>query len=266
MTQIAKTAKTAKSVQTTEQSPVGIGASGPGRIAVRRALERGRTSIGWLESFHTFSFGEYVDPAHMQFRTLRVINDDVVAPAAGFGMHGHRDMEIVTVVLSGAIAHKDSLGHGAVVRPGDVQVMSAGTGIRHSEHNPSRDEPVHLLQIWILPDAQGRAPRYDQRAFPLAERRGRLQVVAAGGTLARPDALSIGQDAAIAVGSFAAGDAARHPLGPGRGAWIHVATGNAVVQGVRLGAGDAVSVEDAADVVIEGVDAAPADVLVFDVR
>ncbi len=224
----------------------------PTSTIVHRSEDRGVTSIGWLESRHTFSFGEYFDPAKVQFRSLRVINDDIVAPATGFGMHAHRDMEIITVVLSGALEHRDSLGHGEVLRPGEVQVMSAGSGIRHSEKNPSTTEPVHLLQIWIMPDRAGRTPRYEQRAFAADRRRGRLCRVAAGTALETDDAIAIGQDASLLLGSFRTGERAEHALSPGHAAWVHVATGQVTVNATRLSAGDAISIEGEPTVIVEG--------------
>lgn len=220
-----------------------IGKTAPQSMAVRRAGDRGLTDIGWLRSRHTFSFGEYYDPRHMGFRGLRVINDDVVAPGTGFGTHGHRDMEIISIVLDGELEHKDSLGHGAVLKPGEVQVMSAGTGIRHSEFNPSAARPAHFLQVWIQPRATGLAPAYGQRAFPASERANAFRRVAGGGTPTGDGALPINADADVLLGSLNAGAAAEHALKPGRGAWLHVVRGSATVGGQRLAAGDAVSIE-----------------------
>jgi redox-sensitive bicupin YhaK (pirin superfamily) len=226
---------------------------------IRRAHERGHADHGWLNSFHTFSFADYYDPKHMGFRALRVINDDTVAAGRGFGTHGHRDMEIVSYVLSGELGHKDSMGNGSVIRPGDVQRMSAGTGVQHSEQNPSKTSPVHFLQIWIVPDRNGHAPGYEQTHFPEAERQGRLRLVAS------PDgadgSVSLHQDARLFAGLFAAGERAVHTVAPGRHAWIHVARGTATVDGHALGAGDALSTSDPGELVITGD---RAEVLVFD--
>jgi redox-sensitive bicupin YhaK (pirin superfamily) len=229
-------------------------------IRVRRAADRGHFDHGWLDTWHTFSFGDYYDPHQMGFRALRVINDDRVAPGAGFGMHGHRDMEIVTVVLNGALAHRDSLGHGEVLRPGEVQHMTAGTGIRHAEFNPSADAPVHLYQIWLLPDRPGLAPSYAQRAFDAAGRRGRWQ------RLAAPDgadgALTIHQDASIHRATLEAGQALPYALEPGRHAWVQVLDGAITLGGESLATGDgaAVSEESRLDIRAER----PSDVLLFD--
>ena len=229
-------------------------------ITLRPSAERGHGAHGWLDSRHTFSFADYHDPRHMGFRGLRVINDDTVAPGRGFGAHPHRDMEIVSYVLDGALEHKDSLGTGSVIRPGDVQRMSAGTGVTHSEFNHSREEPVHFLQIWLLPTAIGVKPSYDQRHFPAEERRGRLRLVASptGGE----GALSLHADARIHAGLFDAGERAALALDPGRHAWVHVARGAALVNGLPLGAGDGAALTSEARVEIEGV--AGAEVLVFD--
>jgi redox-sensitive bicupin YhaK (pirin superfamily) len=228
-------------------------------LTIRRAGERGRADHGWLNSFHTFSFADYYDPEHMGFRTLRVINDDTVAPGMGFGAHGHQDMEIVSYVLDGELAHKDSMGNGSVIRPGDVQRMSAGTGVRHSEMNPSKKDAVHFLQIWIVPDRRGHQPGYEQIAFPPSERRGTLRLVAspdgAGGSV------TIHQDVRLYAGLFDRGERATHTVAPGRHAWIHVARGSAQVAGLELGAGDAVSTSEPGDLVITGDGA---EVLVFD--
>lgn len=234
-------------------------ASGP-RLSIRRAAERGHANHGWLDTWHTFSFADYYDPRFMGFRALRVINDDRVAPGRGFGTHPHRDMEIITVVLEGALGHKDSMGNGSVIRPGDVQRMSAGDGVTHSEMNASATEPVHLLQIWIVPDEKGGPPSYDQRAFPEAERRGVLRLVAS------PDgeggSVRIQQDARLFVTRLGAGEAVTHEVPKGRHAWIHVARGSVSVNGERLDAGDGAAVSDPGALAIRGE--AEADVLVFD--
>jgi redox-sensitive bicupin YhaK (pirin superfamily) len=227
-------------------------------ITLRRAADRGHADHGWLDSFHTFSFADYHDPAHMGFRALRVINDDTVAPGRGFGTHGHRDMEIISYVLDGELAHKDSMGNGSVIRPGDVQRMSAGTGVMHSEQNPSRTTPVHFLQIWIVPDRRDHTPSYQQIHVPLDERRGRLRLVAS------PDgadgSVTIHQDARL-YATVLAGDAAvTHALAPGRHAWVHVARGTARVGDLTLAAGDAISTSDPGALTISG----DAEVLLFD--
>src|SRR4051794_5286932 len=181
-------------------------------IRIRRSSERGAANHGWLDTRYTFSFSDYYDPDHVQFRALRVMNEDRVAPGAGFPTHGHRDMEIITVVLEGAIAHRDSLGHGETLRPGEVQYMSAGTGIRHSEFNPSETEPVHLYQIWLLPDRAGHEPRYGQRRFDEAGRADRLQVVASPD--GRDGSLAIRQDATVALADLDDGRSVDHPIAP----------------------------------------------------
>jgi redox-sensitive bicupin YhaK (pirin superfamily) len=231
-------------------------------ISVRRSEERGHFDHGWLDTRHTFSFAEYLDPRFMGFRDLRVINEDRVQPGEGFGTHGHRDMEILSYVLEGQLAHRDSLGHGETLRPGEVQRMSAGTGVRHSEYNGSATSRVHFLQIWILPERAGIAPGYEQKAFPADERRGRLRLVAAPGG---PDgALSIHQDVRVYAGLLAPGERARLELAPGRGAWVQVARGKVRVNGVELGAGDGAALEEEASVEVEGVE--DAEVLAFDLR
>lgn len=232
----------------------------PALITIRRAAERGRTRISWLDSRHTFSFGEYQDPRHTGFRSLRVINEDRVEPGGGFATHGHRDMEIVTCVLHGALAHRDSLGTGSTIRPGELQRMSAGTGIQHSEFNASKEEAVHFLQIWIVPSRTGIVPGYEQRAFAADERRGRLRLVAA------PDgasgALTLHQDVRIYATDLAPGDEVHLPLAAGRGAWVQVASGALRVNGERLAAGDGAAVEAVASLEIEALEATEA--LVFD--
>ncbi|GEJ56730.1 pirin family protein [Anaeromyxobacter diazotrophicus] len=231
-------------------------------ITVRRADERGHAEHGWLDSRHTFSFADYHDPAHMGFSDLRVINEDRVEPGQGFGTHGHRDMEIISYVLEGELSHRDSMGTGSVIRPGEVQRMSAGTGVRHSEQNPSRERPVHFLQIWILPDRAGHTPSYEQKAFPEAERRGRLRLVAS------PDgaegSLTIHQDARMYAGLLAEGEQARLPLAEGRQAWVQLARGELSVNGQALRAGDGAALTGEAAVELAGRGAAPAEVLVFD--
>jgi redox-sensitive bicupin YhaK (pirin superfamily) len=229
-------------------------------IAVRKADERGRTRLTWLDSRHSFSFSEYHDPRHMGFRALRVVNDDRVAPGQGFGTHGHRDMEILSYVLDGALEHRDSLGTGSVIRPGEVQRMTAGTGVRHSEYNPSPTEPVRFLQIWILPERPGLTPGYEQRTFALAERRGRLRLVAARD--GRAGAVTIHQDADLYVTTLAAGEQVTHALGAGRHAWLQVARGGVAVDGIALEEGDGAAVSGRPAVTLTA--AGPAEVLLFD--
>lgn len=229
-------------------------------ITLRKADERGGFDFGWLDTKHTFSFGDYHDPRHMGFRALRVINDDRVQPGEGFPTHGHRDMEIITYVLEGALEHKDSLGTGSVIRPGEVQRMSAGAGIMHSEFNASDRDLLHLLQIWILPERRGLAPGYEQKAFGEDERRNRLRVVAARD--GRDGAVTVHQDVSLHVGLLDPGVRVSHPLATGRHAWVHVARGSVRLGDQVLSAGDGAAVSDAADVTLEGVE--PAEVLVFD--
>ena len=229
-------------------------------IRVRRSEERGLARHGWLESRHTFSFAEYRDPRHMGFRALRVINEDRVQPGQGFGTHAHRDMEIVTYVLEGALEHKDSLGTSSVIRPGEVQRMSAGTGVTHSEYNASRDALVHFLQIWILPERPGLAPSYEERSFPATERQGRLRLVASRD--GRDGALTLHQDAAIYAGLLATGDRTELGLRPGRHAWVQVARGAVKLGDETLQAGDGAAVSGESLLALEGVQ--PAELLVFD--
>jgi redox-sensitive bicupin YhaK (pirin superfamily) len=229
-------------------------------LTVRPASARGHADHGWLDSYHTFSFADYYDPQHMGFRALRVINDDRVAPGQGFGRHPHRDMEIVSYVLEGSIAHKDSTGTGSVIVPGDVQRMSAGTGVFHSEFNPSETDPLHFLQIWILPAKNGLPPSYEQKRFEPAEKRGRLRVVASSD--GREGSVTIHADALIYAGLFDKGESAELPLAAGRHAWVHVARGKARVSGKDLGEGDAVALTDERALRVEGVE--DAEVLVFD--
>jgi quercetin 2,3-dioxygenase len=229
-------------------------------ITLRRAEDRGHANHGWLDSHHTFSFADYYDPDHMGFRTLRVINEDRVQPGSGFGTHSHRDMEILSYVLEGGLAHKDSIGTGSTIRPGDVQRMSAGTGVAHSEFNASKTEPVHFLQIWILPERPGIAPGYEQKTFPDAEKRGRLRLVASHD--GRNGSLTIHQDAAVYAGLLDAGERAELPLGKGRHAWVQVARGEVTVNGQALKAGDGAAVSGEPALRFEGV--SEGEVLVFD--
>ncbi len=231
-------------------------------IDIRRAHERGHANHGWLDSHHTFSFADYHDPAHMGFGALRVINDDRVSPGSGFGTHGHRDMEIISYVLDGALEHKDSMGTGSVMRPGDVQRMSAGTGVRHSEYNASKTDPVHFMQIWILPERAGIEPSYEQKHFAPPERRGRLRPVATRD--GRDGSLTVHADVTLYAGLFDAGERAQLPLAAGRRAWVHVARGTVTVQGETLREGDAAAIGDVDVVSIEGVDGG--EVLVFDLK
>ena len=229
---------------------------------IRRASERGHADHGWLRSFHTFSFADYHDPRHMGFRALRVINEDWVQPGQGFGMHPHRDMEIVTYVLEGALEHRDSLGTGSVIRPGDVQRMSAGTGILHSEFNHSKTEPVHLLQIWLLPEEHGITPSYEERRFGEDHSKGPLQLVVSRG--GANGALSIHQDVDLYVARPTAADEVRHTLRPGRGAWVQVTRGDIEVNGQALATGDAAAIEGEEEVILTA--AADAEALLFDLR
>jgi len=230
-------------------------------ISVRKAEDRGTSRISWLDSRHTFSFSEYYDPQHMGFRSLRVINDDRVAPAGGFGTHGHRDMEIITYVLEGELAHSDSLGTGSVIRPGDVQKMSAGSGIRHSEFNNSQTQPVHFLQIWIVPDRNGVAPGYQQLSFSREAKLGKLLLVASNEK--REDLIHIQQDAQMYVTVFDSADQrVEHTLAAGRHAWVHVARGSAVVNGNTLREGDGAAITTESKIEISG--SPSGEVLLFD--
>lgn len=210
-------------------------------IQLRKAQDRGHANHGWLDSWHTFSFADYHDPKHMGFSVLRVINEDRVSPGEGFPTHPHRDMEIITYVLEGALEHQDSLGTGSVIRPGEVQRMSAGTGIRHSEFNHSKSEPVHFLQIWILPDRQGVKPGYEQKRIEPAELNGQLRLVAAPD--GRDGSVAIHQDASIYAAQLN-GDEVTHALAPGRRAWLQVARGAVQLNGTTLHAGDGAGIEN----------------------
>ncbi len=230
-------------------------------IRIRRSAERGAANFGWLDTRHTFSFGQYYDPKHMGFGPLRVINDDKVAAGGGFPMHQHDNMEIVTYIVGGALEHKDSLGTGSVIRPGDVQRMTAGTGIRHSEFNPSKSEAVHLLQIWILPEREGLKPAYEQKTFPLDDRRGKLQLVAS--RLGREGSVTINQDVDLYSTVLSAGQDVSHAVKPGRLAWLQIARGAVTLNGERLAEGDGASVDTAATLSIAGT-TGEAEVLLFD--
>jgi quercetin 2,3-dioxygenase len=221
---------------------------------------RGHTQIDWLDSYHTFSFSNFQDPNRMGFRSLRVINDDRIAPGAGFGTHGHRDMEILTYVLAGELAHKDSLGTGSVIRSGDVQIMSAGTGIQHSEFNNSDTTPVHLLQIWMLPDRQHITPRYDQRNFSEADKQGKLRLVAAKD--GRDGSVLIHQDIDLYAAVLSAGDSVTFAMQPDRFGWLQVASGSAMLNGESLSAGDGVQIDRPEQ--LELTTATTAEVLLFD--
>jgi len=229
-------------------------------INIRKSDERGHANHGWLDSHHTFSFADYYDPAHMGFGPLRVINDDRIAAGRGFGTHGHRDMEIITYVLDGAIAHKDSMGSGSTIRPGNVQRMSAGRGVMHSEFNPQPDQGTHLLQIWIEPDVTGIEPEYEEKSFADVQKRGQLcQLVSPDGA---GGSMRIHQDARLYAGLFDAGEQATLALQPGRRAWVHVARGQLRVNDQELEAGDALALSGEPAVHLVG--GAGAEVLVFD--
>ena len=230
-------------------------------LQIRRSDDRGRADHGWLVSRHTFSFADYYDPQHMGFGALRVINEDRVQPGQGFGTHGHRDMEIISYVLEGALQHRDSIGTGSVIRPGDVQIMSAGTGIRHSEFNRSQTEGVHFLQIWIEPDRDGIAPRYDQKSFPDGEKRSRWLLV--GSADGRDGSIVIHQDVDLFAAILGDGDQLRQPLRSGRRAWIQIARGSVAANGPRLDAGDGAALEDEPALVVKGLGNG-AEMLLFD--
>jgi hypothetical protein len=230
-------------------------------MKIRKANERGHANHGWLDTYHTFSFADYYDPAWMGFRSLRVINDDLVMPGEGFGTHPHRDMEIITYVLSGALEHKDSMGNGRVIRAGEVQYMAAGTGVEHSEFNPAQDEAVHLLQIWIQPDRKGVKPRYAEKSLANAPT-GKLHLVTS--KTGRDGSIAIHQDADFWLAKLNAGDRVSHPLAPGRHAWVHVAEGGLTLNGKALDAGDAAAVSGGT--LLELSAAKPAQVLLFDLN
>lgn len=229
-------------------------------ITVRRSEERGHANHGWLDSYHTFSFANYYDPDYMGFRHLRVINQDVVAPSKGFATHPHRDMEIITYVLDGALEHKDTLGTSSVIRPGEVQRMTAGTGIAHSEYNHSANEIVHLLQIWILPEASDLQPSYEQKMYPSEEKRGKLRLVASRD--GRDNSVSIYQDVDLYATLLEPGEKVVREITSGRHVWVQVALGEIALNGVTLQAGDGAAISDESIVAIEAIQAA--EVLLFD--
>jgi redox-sensitive bicupin YhaK (pirin superfamily) len=229
-------------------------------LNVRKSNERGGANFGWLDSKHTFSFGHYHDPKHMGFGPLRVINEDKVQPGRGFDSHGHRDMEIISYVLDGALEHKDSMGNGSVLRYGDVQIMSAGTGVVHSEYNHSKTEGVHFLQIWIMPNVGGAEPRYEEKHFDAADKTGKLRLI--GSPDGRDGSVSIRQDAALYATIVDGDDKVEHALGAGRQAYVHVVRGRVTVNGIALDGGDALKVTGEEAVTLS--QAAGAEVLLFD--
>jgi len=231
-------------------------------LQIRRSEERGHANHGWLDTYYTFSFADYFDPQAMGFRSLRVINEDRVEAGQGFGMHGHRDMEILTYVVQGALAHKDSMGHQEVLGPNEIQRMSAGSGIRHSEFNPSSSEPLHLFQIWIHPQKAGTQPSYEQIAFDPSEKQNRLKLLA--GPDGETGVVWINQDARMFVGELAQGVEIPYALKAGRGAWIHAVRGEVSVNGTLLRTGDAVAVTDEDSLILTGVSGEAGEVLLFD--
>jgi redox-sensitive bicupin YhaK (pirin superfamily) len=231
-------------------------------LTLRPANERGHADHGWLASHHTFSFADYYDPRHMGLGALRVINDDRVAAGHGFGAHPHRDMEIVSYVLEGALEHRDSMGTGSVIRPGDVQRMSAGTGVTHSEKNPSPSEPVHFLQIWLVPQRRGLTPSYEQKHFEASDKRARLRVIAAPD--GRDGSVTIHSDVVLYAGVFEPGDSAELTLSPGRQAWVQLARGKARVNGQELSEGDGAAITGETRVHVEGASGEAGEVLLFD--
>lgn len=229
-------------------------------VTIRKSNERGASNFGWLDSKHTFSFGHYYDPMNLGFGKLRVINEDIVEGGAGFGTHPHDNMEIISYVLEGALAHKDSIGTGSVIRPGDVQRMTAGTGITHSEFNASGNDPVHFLQIWVLPEERGLKPSYEQKSFPVEERKGRLQLV--GARDGRDGALTIHQDLDLFVANLDKGNEVSHALRPRRKAWVQVTRGDVTINGTAVGQGDGAALTEESEIRIVAND--NAEVLLFD--
>ncbi len=230
-------------------------------IRIRRSEERGHLDHGWLDTYHSFSFGDYYDPEHNGFRSLRVLNEDIVAAGTGFGRHGHRDMEIITIVLEGALHHQDSLGSGSTITPGMIQRMTAGKGILHGEANPSKTDPVHLIQIWILPDRPGHEPEYEERKLDLAEAEGRFKLVVSPD--GRENTSRIHQDATLSLGRLSGRETLRHEFEPGRHGWVQVTKGSVAIGGTMLKAGDAAALSEESVVVLEGT-GEPSEVLLFD--
>ncbi|MFO1519659.1 MAG: pirin family protein [bacterium] len=231
-------------------------------IHVRRSNERGHFDFGWLNTYHTFSFGDYYDPTHMGFRDLRVINEDTVQPANGFGTHPHRDMEIITYVMEGTLKHQDSMGNGSLIRPGEVQRMSAGVGVTHSEFNPSEEHPVHFYQIWILPEKKGIAPGYEQKIFSSEEKRGKLRLVASRD--GREGSLSLHQDVDLYASLLKAGDSVKLKLKPGRHAWLQVARGKVDLNGDSLQTSDGASASEEEELVVRAV--SDSEILLFNLN
>lgn len=229
-------------------------------ITIRRAAERGHFNHGWLDTYHTFSFDQYYDPKHMAFRSLRVINEDRVEPGVGFPTHSHRDMEIITYVLEGSLRHQDSMGNGSIIEPGDVQRMTAGTGVAHSEFNPSQSQPVHLLQIWILPSRKGLTPGYEQKAFSEEERNGKMRLIAS--TDGREGSVTINQDASVYATILEANEEVKHQLAQDRHAWLQVARGAVMLNGERLNQGDGAAVSEERELKLAGSERS--EVLLFD--
>ena len=230
-------------------------------LTLRKAEERGHARLGWLDTWYTFSFADYHDPRHRGFRSLRVINDDTILGGGGFGTHPHRNMEIITWVLSGSLEHKDSMGNGRIIRPGEVQYMAAGTGVAHSEFNPSPTEPVHLLQIWILPDRKGVKPTYAEKSFAGAGN-GKLHLVASRS--GRDGSIPVNQDVDVFTGKLGAGSKISHPLKPGRHGWLQVAEGGVKLNGLPLKAGDGAAVSDESQLALEST--GPAQIILFDLN
>jgi quercetin 2,3-dioxygenase len=229
-------------------------------ITFRDRSTRGQSRTGWLDSKHSFSFGDYYDPEHIGFRALRVINEDRIIPGAGFPRHGHRDMDILSYVLDGALQHKDSIGNGTVIRPGEIQRMSAGTGVEHSEFNASQSKPAHFLQIWLIPEKRGIKPSYEQKSVPLEERRGKLRLVAAPD--APEGAVTLHEDARVYVANLAAGERVSHDIAPDRGVWVQVARGIVGLNGTELREGDGAALEDERTATIEAE--TDSEILLFD--
>ena len=233
-------------------------------LTLRKAEDRGKSDLGWLKSYHTFSFGGYSDPNYMGFRALRVLNDDRVAPGKGFGAHGHRDMEILSYVLEGTLAHKDSMGEEHVLGPNEVQAMSAGSGVIHSEFNGSQTEPTHFFQIWLVPEARGITPSYQQFAYDPAEKRGTLRLIAGPDRNTNPPAAFIHQDARMYAAVLGSGETISYPIAPGRHAWVQGAAGQIDVNGITIKEGDGLAVSDEASLTLRGTGAGGGELLLFD--